>query len=147
MIDELLGMWEKDSRIDELNIDKTTVESAKLHSKYLSLLSIAKLKLKKKQMDYDALMKDKWLYYTGKMTKEDMDSRGWPYDPFNGGIKPIKGDLDLYYKTDKDLVAMVTQIEYQKVYVDTLVDILENIKWRHNSIKNIIEWKKFAAGM
>lgn len=139
-------MWESDSKIDQLHLDKTAVESAKLHSKYLSIYSVSKLKLKRLQVNYDSLIKDKWLYYTGKMTKHDIDSRGWPYDPFNGGVKPMKGDMEMYYNTDPDLVSLSEKIEYQKVYIDTLSDIMENIKWRHQSIKIILDFKKFEAG-
>jgi hypothetical protein len=31
--------------------------------------------------------------------------------------------------------------------VETLQDIMDNIKWRHSNIRNIIDWKKFTAGM
>ena len=139
-------MWEADSVIDEINLDETSIKSAKLHAKYLQLLSIAKLRLKKKEMEFDAVKKDKWLYFEGKMTKDQMDERGWKYDPFDGGTKPMKSNMDYYYKSDSDLTRLQSQIDYQKTLIDTLIDIMDNIKWRHQNIRNIIDWKRFTAG-
>lgn len=139
-------MWEADSVIDEINLDETSIKSAKLHAKYLQLLSIAKLRLKKKEMEFDAIKKDKWLYFEGKMAKDQMDERGWKYDPFDGGTKPMKSNMDYYYKSDSDLTRLQSQIDYQKTLIDTLIDIMDNIKWRHQNIRNIIDWKRFTAG-
>ena len=145
-LEDVLVMWEADSVIDEINLDETSIKSPKLHAKYLQLLSIAKLRLKKKEMEFDAIKKDKWLYFEGKMTKDQMDERGWKYDPFDGGTKPMKSIMDYYYKSDSDLTRLQSQIDYQKTLIDTLIDIMDNIKWRHQNIRNIIDWKRFTAG-
>jgi len=145
-LEDVLVMWEADSVIDEINLDETSIKSAKLHAKYLQLLSIAKLRLKKKEMEFDAMKKDKWLYFEGKMTKDQIDERGWKYDPFDGGTKPMKSNMDYYYKSDSDLTRLQSQIDYQKTLIDTLIDIMDNIKWRHQTIRNVIEWRKFTAG-
>ena len=145
-LEDVLVMWKDDSVIDEINLDETSIKSAKLHAKYLELLSISKLRLRKKEMEFDAMKKDKWLYFEGKMTKDQMDERGWKYDPFNGGTKPMKSNMDYYYKSDSDLARLQAQIDYQKTLIDTLIDIMDNIKWRHQNIRNIIDWKKFTAG-
>lgn len=145
-LEDVLVMWKDDSVIDEINLDETSIKSAKLHAKYLELLSISKLRLRKKEMEFDAMKKDKWLYFEGKMTKDQMDERGWKYDPFNGGTKPMKSNMDYYYKSDSDLARLQAQIDYQKTLIDTLIDIMDNIKWRHQNIRNIIDWKRFVSG-
>ncbi len=76
-VDEILELWKKDSPIDEIDLDKSSADTPKLHSKYLELLTVAKLQLKRLNLKIASLKKDKWLYYTGKMTKEDMDARDW----------------------------------------------------------------------
>lgn len=145
-LDEILKLWEVDSKIDEVNLDETSVKNATLHSKYLELYSLAKLNLKKKELSMAHLRKDKWLYYNAKMTKEEMDERGWPYDPFHGMSKPLKSDMDMFYTTDSDIMKLQGQIEYQSTIVEALKDIMDNIKWRHSTIKNIIDWKRFTSG-
>ena len=98
-LDEILVMWKKDVVIDDVCLDEETLKSSKLHAKYLELYSMAKLQLKKKEMELDSMKKDKWLYYNGKMSQQDMDNRKWKYDPFDGMTKPLKSDMEMYYDT------------------------------------------------
>jgi len=39
------------------------------------------------------------------------------------------------------------KLEYQAVMVETLKEILDTIRWRHNQIGNIIKWRSFEAGV
>ena len=146
-LNDILMMWKKDAVIDDVCLDDETLKSSKLHAKYLELFSMAKLMLKKKEMEYVSMKKDKWLYYNGKMTKDDMDKNKWKYDPFDGMVKPMKSDMDMYYSTDEDLVKIKAQIDYQKTIIETLEEIMGNIRWRHTHVKNILEFKKFTSGM
>tara|TARA_B100001059_G_scaffold48346_1_gene41340 strand:- start:11628 stop:12074 length:447 start_codon:yes stop_codon:yes gene_type:complete len=145
-LEDILEMWKKDSVIDDMNLDETSRQSAKLHGKYLELLSIHRIRLKKAELDFKVLLKDKWLHYNGKMSKEEMDSRGWNYDPLNG-LTVLKGDMDYYYDSDPIIQKAQTKIKYLEEVVDTLKEILENVKWRHQNIKNMIEWRKFTSGI
>ena len=145
-LQEILEMWKKDSVIDELNLDESSRDSAKLHSKYLEIISVNRIKLKKAELDFKVLLKDKWLHYNGKMSKEEIDTKGWDYDPL-GGLTVLKGDMDYYYDSDPLIQKAQTKIEYLKEVVDTLKEILDNIKWRHQTIKNMIEWRKFTSGI
>ena len=145
-LEDILEMWKKDSVIDDMNLDETSRQSAKLHGKYLELLSVHRIRLKKAELDFKVLLKDKWLHYNGKMSREDMDSRGWDYDPL-GGLTVLKGDMDYYYDSDPIIQKAQTKIKYLEEVVDTLKEILENIKWRHQNIKNMIEWRKFTSGI
>lgn len=147
MIDlqNVLKEWEKDSTIDDMNLDEESRRAANLHAKYLQLHSLAKLQLKKSEMDQKTLLKEKWLYYGGKMTANQIEEKGWEYDPFDG-LKVLKTDMDKYYDADPDIQKSEEKIEYWKVTVDTLKEILDSVKWRHQTIKNMVEWKKFVAG-
>ncbi len=146
-IETIFEMWKKDADIDEMNLDDASKQSARLHAKYLELLMTSKLQLKRREADLQLLLKDKWLWYNGKMSREEMDARGWDYDPFNGLVKPLKGEMDHYYNTDPDIVKSNTQIEYLKTVIDTLDEIMQSVKWRHQTIKNMIDWRKFTSGV
>jgi hypothetical protein len=146
-LEQILEMWKKDAVIDDVCLDEETLKSSKLHAKYLELFSMAKLQLKKKEMEQESMKKDKWLYYNGKMSQQDMDDRKWKYDPFDGMTKPLKSDMDMYYSTDEDMVRIKAQIDYQKTIIDTLEEIMGNIRWRHTHVKNILDFKKFTSGM
>ena len=69
-------MWEKDSVIGS-KLDEASRVTPNLHSKYLTLLSENKLQLKRAEFSQKSLLKDKWLYYNGKMSQEDMLEKGW----------------------------------------------------------------------
>lgn len=147
MIDlqNVLKEWEKDCVIDDMNLDEESRRAASLHAKYIQLHSLAKLQLKKSEMEQKVLLKEKWLYYGGKMDAAAIEDRGWEYDPFDG-LKILKTDMDKYYDADPDIQKSEEKIEYWKVTVDTLKEILDSVKWRHQTIKNMIEWRKFQAG-
>lgn len=144
-IEKILLEWQSDSVINDNKLDQTSVDTAKLHAKYLQWLSLAKLQLKKAQMNQKSLLKDKWLYYNGKMSQDEIESRGWDYDPFDG-LKVMKGDMDYYYDSDKDIQKTEEKIAYFKTLVETLQEIVETLRWRHQTIGNIIRWKQFEAG-
>ena len=145
-LDDIMKMWQVDCEIDDLALDDETKKTSKLHAKYLELVNVNRLQRAKLDSDLDTLKKDKWLYYTGKMTKQEMDIRGWAYDPFNGGVKPLKSELTFYYDSDEDIVKVKQKIEYQKVVGNLLEEIMNNLRWRHTHVKNIIDWKKFVSG-
>ena len=144
-IENVLSEWQDDSVINQSQLDKSSVDTAKLHAKYLQWLSLAKLHLKKAQMNQKTLLKEKWLYYNGKMSQEEIESRGWDYDPFDG-LKVMKGDMDYYYDSDKDIQQSEEKITYYKTLVETLQEIVETLRWRHQTIGNIIKRKQFEAG-
>jgi hypothetical protein len=146
-LEEIIKEWEDDSKIDRSKLDETTCRLAACHAKYISYFSSYKLRLRRKEGELADLKKEKWLYYTGKYTKGECDERGWPYDPFGGNAKPLKNDLDYYFDSDSDLKSLGDTIEYISTCVDALKEILDTIRWRHSAIKNIIDFKKFEAGV
>jgi hypothetical protein len=146
-LENVLEMWKTDSVIDENDLDNVTIQTSKLHAKYLELFAVAKLQLKSNENKLDVIKKDKWLYFTGKMTQQQMDDKGWAYDPFQGMSKPLKSEMDMYYNSDKDIVKARDLIQYSKTLIETLEEIINSIRWRHQHIKNIIEFRKFTSGI
>ena len=144
-LDSILKEWDVDCEISEFELDKTSRQTPKLHAKYLQYLSITKLNLKRAENEQHLLLKDKWLYYNGKMDQETIQSRGWAYDPFDG-LKVMKSDMDRYYDSDPEIQKSEEKIAYLKTIIDTLKEILDNLKWRHSTIKNMIEWRRYQAG-
>jgi c-di-GMP-related signal transduction protein len=138
-------MWAKDCVIDSNELDKSSREQPILHAKYLELLSTYKLHMKRAEFQQKTLLKQKWLYYNGKMDHETLQELGWEADPFNG-LKILKGELDYYYDSDPEIQKSEEKIQYYKTVIDTLTDIINNINWRHQTISNIIKWKQFESG-
>lgn len=144
-LEEVLKMWTKDSEIDDLRLDEASKNTAKLHAKYLEMLSVTKLQLKRRDMEFKVLLKNKWLWYNGKLSKDEIDSLGWEYDALNG-LKILKGEMDYYYNSDPHIQEAQAKIDYLKTLIETLEEIINNIRWRHSTIKNMIDWRRFESG-
>jgi hypothetical protein len=147
MIDlqQILEMWKEDCAIERNNLDETSRITPALHAKYLELLAQAKLAKKRADFQQKSLLKDKWLYYNGKMSQEDIEQQGWVPDPFNG-LKVLKGEMEHYYDSDPEIQKSEEKIVYWKTIIETLTDIIDNLKWRHQTIGNMIRWRQFESG-
>ena len=144
-LEQLLEEWAADSQLPKSNLDETSRQTPALHAKYLTVLSNTKLRIKKAEMDQKSLLKLKWLWYNGKMPEEQIKSLNWDFDPLNG-LKIMKGDMDYYYDSDKEIQESELRIQYLKTMIDTLNEIVNNLNWRHQTIGNMIKWKVFEAG-
>jgi hypothetical protein len=85
----------------------------------------------------------KYEYYNGKLSQTELDEMNW--EPFMKRL--MKGEIDLYLSSDKDIInnnlKMVTQTEKN----DFLQEVIKNINQRNYQIRNAIEWKKFTQGV
>lgn len=144
-LEQVLQEWATDSNLPRTELDEVSRQTPALHAKYLALLSNAKLRMKKMEMDQKTLLKKKWLWYNGKMTEEQIKELGWEYDPLDG-LKVMKGEMDYYYDSDKEIQESEMKIQYLKTMIDTLNEIVNNLNWRHQTIGNMIKWKVFEAG-
>ena len=144
-LDQVLEMWATDSQIPKTSLDEASRQTPSLHAKYLALLSNTKLKMKQAEMKQKSLLKQKWLWYNGKMSQQEMEKLGWDPDPLDG-LKIMKGEMDHYYDSDKEIQESELKIQYYKTMIDTLSEIVNNLNWRHQTISNMIRWKVFEAG-
>ena len=144
-LNTVLSMWEEDCKIDNMKLDDASRETPNLHAKYLRMLTEAKLNLKRSEFKQKTLLKEKWLYYNGKMSQDELEEKGWDPDPFNG-LKVMKDEMEHYYNSDPEIQKSEELIEYWKTVKDTLIDIIDNIKWRHQTIRNMISWRQFESG-
>ena len=144
-LEELRKEWSKDCVIDDIELDKSSLEVPKLHAKYQEFLTDNILVLKNLEFQYNTLLKNKWLWYNGKMSEQQIKELGWEDDPFDG-LKVMKNDMQVWYNADQDLQRMSGKVEYQKIIINFLKECMQNITWRHQTIKNTIDWRKFMAG-
>ncbi len=147
MIDltELLEEWKSDCQISEMHLDESSRQVPILHSKYLEKLMSVKLLLKRAEFTQKTLLKQKWLYYNGKMDQDDIEKLGWKADPFDG-LKILKGEMNYYYDADPEIQDSEKNIAYYKTVIETLQEIIDNLKWRHQTIGNMIKWRQFESG-
>ena len=144
-LESIMEEWKKDAEIPQHKLDDVSRQTPSLHAKYLQYLSLTKLQLKRTEHSQAILLKDKWAYYNGKMSREEIEATGWNPDPFNG-LKILKGELEYYYNVDPELQRSEEKIAYLKLIISTLTEIVDSLKWRHQTIGNIIKWRAFEAG-
>ena len=144
-LSDIQEMWKTDCKIDDIELDASSLQVPVLHAKYSEILSNQKLIQIRYENQLKDLQKNKWLWYTGKLSQEEIQEKNWDYDPFNG-LTILKSDYDKFFGADKDIQKAIEKMEYCKVVVEYLQDIVSQLTWRHQTIKNIIEWRRFMAG-
>jgi hypothetical protein len=143
-IEQLQEMWDKDSEIDDNFLGETTTATPKLHAKYIKILVNVKLKHTKYQSDYLLMRKNKFRYYRGELSREELQDLGWAQWQ---GIKPLKNEMDEFLQGDSELITLKIKIDYLETMIYFLESIMGQLKARDWQVKSAIEWKKFLAGM
>ena len=141
--DDIRKMVEKDMVIDDSELDLESLKIPQLHNKYLNLFHDERILLRKLEVERRELIRDKWEFYSGKMSEEEVTRRGW--EPFQ--LKVLKQDLDMYIQSDSDVTKIDDRITLQKEKVDYLASIVKSISGRGWEIKNAIEWRRFTSGI
>ena len=141
-IEELRKMVSDDLVMDKTELDIESMKTPQIHNKYLVMYTDEKLILGKLESDLNILKRDKWLYYTGKMSPEQLKDRGW--DTFDLNI--LKTDIEKFLGADEDLIKLANRILFQKEkvnYLESVIKIINNRQW---NIRAAIDWLKFTNG-
>lgn len=141
-IEDILDMWKQDSVIQPHIVGNESLDTAKLHSKYLRFLTEERLKLRKLRTDYKILQKVKYEYYAGTLDQEELKDRNW--SPFQ--IRVLKQDIPLYIDADQDIIALSLKIGLQEEKIEALESIMRSINNRGFQIKNYIDFIRFTNG-
>jgi hypothetical protein len=141
-MEELRLMVKSDLVMDKTELDIESMKTPQIHNKYLVMYSDEKLILGKLESDLNILKRDKWLYYTGKMSPEQLEDRGW--DTFDLNI--LKTDIDKFLSADEDLIRLANRILFQKEKVNYLENVIKIINNRQWNIRAAIDWLKFTNG-
>ena len=143
-IEQLQELWDADCAIDDNYLGEQSTATPKLHAKYVKLLVQVKLKHTKLQSDYNLLRKNKFRYYRGELSRDELNDLGWAQWQ---GVKPLKNEMDEFLSGDTDLNTLRVKIDYLETMIYFLESIMQQIKARDWQIKTAVEWKKFLAGM
>jgi hypothetical protein len=142
-IEQIKAQAELDTAIDTSHLDDEASKIPQLHNKYLCILMDEKLILESLESKLKVLKRDKWLYYSGKLSEEELKQKGWK--PFDLNI--LKNDLDRFIDSDMDVITLGNKLFLQKEkvnYIESVVKIISNKIW---NIRSSIEWIKFTQGL
>ncbi len=140
-LEDIESLWQQDSIIDRTDLDTESLKIPSLHSKYYKIFLREKVQLKAEETEYKQFFKLKHEYYTGKLSKEDLDQYGW--EPFQF---ILKGDLSIYMDADKEISERLLKLQVQREKVDLLESIIKSLNNRGFLIKNAIDFIKFSNG-
>jgi hypothetical protein len=142
-LDELKVMIKKDLDIDQTALDAESSRTPQLHNKYLVMFMDEKLKLKRMNSELSVLRRNKWLYYTGRMSQEELTQFGW--EPFELNI--LKTEADDMIESDIDYIKASEKVNFQEEkvnYLESVIKIVQNRQWQ---IRAMIDWLKFTQGV
>ena len=142
-LESILALWEQDSKVDRLELDKESLKIPSLHNKYLKIYSTENLQLKKMIHELKELERNKFEYYSGKLSEEELGEFGW--EQFDH--KLLKQDIPRYLESDADIINLLLKIDYQKEKVEAVKSIMSNINGRSFNIGNAIKWQQFLNGI
>jgi hypothetical protein len=142
-IEQIKAQAELDTAIDVNHLDEESTKVPQIHNKYLCILMDEKLLLEKYESNLKILKRDKWLYYSGKLSEEELKKKGW--EPFDLNI--LKQDLDRFIDSDVEVITLSNKLFLQKEkvnYIESVIKIISNNMW---NIRSAIEWIKFTQGV
>jgi hypothetical protein len=140
-LEQILKYWDTDSNMDQTEPSKELLRIPILHSKYLNILTKHKIASKKAHFDYLRMRKIKWEYFTGKMSKEELDEYGW--EPFQFALK---SDINTYLEADADLIKLLEKKVYHEEAISVVESIMSELKQRTWQLRDFISWEKFVNG-
>ena len=130
-------------KIDETELDIESLVTPQLHNRFLILFTDEKLIMEKLEGDLKILNRNKWMYYTGKMSQEELDEHGW--NPFELNI--LKTDIEKFLYSDPEMITLSHKVSLQKEkvkYIEGVLKIINNRQWY---IRSAIDWMKFTQGV
>ena len=140
-LENILKLWESDSVMDPTEPSKELLKIPTLHSKYLNILTKHKIASKKANFDFLKMKKVKAEYFTGKLSKDELDEYGW--EPFQF---VLKSDMSTYMEADKDLIKLLEKKVYHEECVSVVESIMNELKQRTWQLRDFISWEKFVSG-
>jgi len=139
-LETLQGMWRKDSVIDTDLYCEESTKVPQLHMKYMEFFTTYSLMKKERELEYNQLVRDKWLYYKGKAP-----SSVYKELPFDLKLT-TKEEISMFIDADEDIRKVQYKIAYIEQTLAFLESVLRQINNRTFQIKNAIEWEKFKNG-
>lgn len=141
-IEDIHNMWALDARIDGTELSTEALRIPSLHSKYFSIFTQERLRLRKYDTDMKKLKLAKHEFFTQGPTQETMEM-GWKLPPVG---KVIKSEVGNYIDADDDVINLTLKIGIQQEKIELLESVIRSLNNRGYLIKNAIDFEKFKMG-
>ena len=142
-ITDILEEWNTDSNIDITKLAVESLNTPKLHYKYLKILYDEKLILEQLKAYYKQYHRDRHELLTGAIDEETCKKYGWKPNP----KIILRGDIPMHIEAEEETIKMTLKIAAQKEKIDVLDSILKMISNRGFQINTAKDVMRFEAGL
>lgn len=140
-IEDIMEEWKNDAKIDDINLDSSSIDIPNLHAKWLEIRTKAKSKLIKLQYTKKKLTKTLYEYYRGNLNNPD-DLKEIGREPLLN--KPLNSETTIYVDADDEMININLRIAAQEEIVEVLTEILKSINNRNWVIKAAVDYRKLS---
>ena len=141
-LEDIQELWHRDSKIDYTELGTESIRIPQIHDKYLKIFTDERIRLQGVEFELSKLVRTKTEYYSGKMSQEDLDRRGW--EQYLGRL--LKNEMANYIESDDDVIKLKQQLVVLQEKINYLDSVIRMINNRGFQIKNALDWLKFTNG-
>ena len=141
-LEDIQELWRKDSEIDYTELGTESIRIPLIHDKYLKIFIDERIRLKGVEFELSKIVRTKTEYYSGKMSQEELERRGW--EQYLGRL--LKNEITNYIESDDDVIKLKQQLVVLQEKVNYLDSVIRMINNRGFQIKNALDWLKFSHG-
>ena len=141
-LEDIQEFWHRDSEIDYTELGTESIRIPQIHDKYLKIFTDERIRLKGVEFELSKLVRTKTEYYSGKMSQEELERRGW--EQYLGRL--LKNEITNYIESDDDVIKLKQQLVVLQEKVNYLDSVIRMINNRGFQIKNALDWLKFSHG-
>ena len=141
-LEDIQELWHRDSEIDYTELGTESIRIPLIHDKYLKIFTDERIRLKGLEFELSKTVRTKTEYYSGKMSQEELDRRGW--EQYLGRL--LKNEMANYIESDDDVIKLKQQLVVLQEKINYLDSVIRMINNRGFQIKNALDWLKFTNG-
>ena len=141
-LEDIQELWHKDSEINYTELGTESISIPRIHDKYLRIFTDERIRLKGFEFELSKIVRAKTEYYSGKMSQEELERRGW--EQYLGRL--LKNEIANYIESDDDVIKLKQQLVVLQEKVSYLDSVIRMINNRGFQIKNALDWLKFTNG-
>ena len=141
-LEDIQELWHRDSEIDYTELGTESIRIPQIHDKYLKIFTDERIRLKGVEFELSKMVRTKTEYYSGKMSQEELEQRGW--EQYLGRL--LKNEIANYIESDDDVIKLKQQLVVLQEKINYLDSVIRMINNRGFQIKNALDWLKFSHG-
>ena len=139
-LEDIQELWHKDREIDYTELGTESIRIPRIHDKYLKICTDERIRLKGVEFELSKLVRAKTEYYSGKMSQEELETRGW--EQYLGRL--LKNEMVSYIESDEDVIKLKQQIVVLQDKVNYLGSVISMVTNREFQIKTALYCIKFT---